>query len=68
MTALNLERCPFCESEARILQTRDSALWFYVECGHCFTRQLASESKAEAVHRWNIRGADWTWRPSDAAS
>jgi len=58
---MNLGKCPFCLAEATMCQTADVALWYYVECSRCFTRQLASETPAEAAHRWNVRGEDWSW-------
>lgn len=58
----SLITCPFCEGEARFAQTPDSAMWHYVECSHCFTRQLASQTIDEAAYRWNVRGRAWSWR------
>lgn len=63
MAEAHLEPCPFCEANAKLQQTADVALWYFAECTRCFTRQLASETPDEAVHRWNTRGANWTWRP-----
>lgn len=56
-----LDICPFCQGEAGISRTRDSAQWYFVECSRCYTRQIASSSPDEAAHRWNTRGRHWTW-------
>lgn len=63
MSKPTLEPCPFCLGDGRMCQTADVALWYYVECARCFSRQLASENQAEAAHRWNVRGEAWTWNP-----
>ena len=63
MSKPTLDACPFCLGDARMCQTPDVGLWYYVECSHCFSRQLASQTADEAAHRWNVRGESWSWKP-----
>jgi cytochrome c5 len=67
MTREPLKTCPFCERDARMQQTADGAFWYYAECTHCYSRQLASQTEKGASRGWNMRGKDWTWRPADGS-
>lgn len=54
-----IKPCPFCGGSAKAVQTKDRSGWWYGECtsSPCFARQLASQTKDEAIAMWNKREA-----------
>lgn len=50
-----LEECPFCGGVGRIEATNGTGRGWYGECSTCYARQLASETKQEAIGKWNSR-------------
>jgi Lar family restriction alleviation protein len=57
MEKTELLPCPFCGGEGGVVRTKDIAQWWYGECrkAPCYSRNLASQTKEEAVARWNTR-------------
>ena len=51
----NLEPCPFCGSEAEIVELKTWEGSFYVHCPNCGIEQGYRYPYEEAVEQWNMR-------------
>ena len=53
MTELN--KCPFCGGEARIMGAGRDDIYKFVYCGECLGQTMACETTEEAIEAWNRR-------------
>lgn len=51
----SMSHCPCCGGKPLHRVTQDYAQWYYVECGGCGLRHLATKTRSEAMQKWLVR-------------